>query len=265
MNKIKTIELISNQRRLSMIRDFTEDSYELKLEEALSDIVLNGSEPLKLMLEFFSLLDTPKPLTAVAQAPYLVGDRNINIIKTTSALEDAIKRIQIKPFIGFDSEQKPTFKKGEKSHGVALIQLATQSDCYLIQIKQIKDISSLISLLENDNIIKIGTGLKGDKQELFNQFQLQFNASIDLEETLKKLSSKDGIGAKRAASMFLNQNLQKSKRISRSNWEIKELTNAQIKYASEDATVVYDTMSHILKQYPFIIKTMPEFFKKLFY
>ncbi|MGE3301201.1 MAG: hypothetical protein AB7I39_12310, partial [Arcobacter sp.] len=59
-----------------------------------------------------------------------------------------------------------------------------------------------------------------------------------------------------------NEKLQKSKNISRSNWENKELTAGQIKYASEDATVVYDVMNEILKQYPFVMKMMPEFFQE---
>jgi len=235
------------------------------LEQALENIVENGSESLKLMLKFFTLLDTPKIESAQLQPNYSIGDRKINIIKTVQELEDAIKLIISSPFIGFDSEQKPTFKKGEKSHGIALIQLATAINCYIIHVKQIKDIKPLISLLEDENIIKIGTGLKGDKQELYNQFKIRLKSTLDLEEILKKLSSKDGIGAKRAASIFLNKNLQKSKNMSRSNWENEELSSGQIKYASEDATVVYDTMIQIVKEYPFIIKTLPRFFQDKYY
>lgn len=235
------------------------------MEQALENIVENGSESLKLMLKFFTLLDTPKIESAQLQPNYSIGDRKINIIKTVQELEDAIKLIISSPFIGFDSEQKPTFKKGEKSHGIALIQLATATNCYIIHAKQIKDIKPLISLLEDENIIKIGTGLKGDKQELYNQFKIRLKSTLDLEEILKKLSSKDGIGAKRAASIFLNKNLQKSKNMSRSNWENEELSSGQIKYASEDATVVYDTMIQIVKEYPFIIKTLPRFFQDKYY
>lgn len=244
-----------------MIRDISGDDYEVQLEQALSTILENGSESLKLMLNFFSLLDAPRIESAQLQPSYSIGDRKINIIKTSEELEVAMKLMNSSPFIGFDSEQKPTFKKGEKSHGIALVQLANKSDCYIIHTKQIRNINPLIRLLEDEDIIKIGTGLTGDKQELYNQFNIKLKSTIDLEETLKKLSSKDGIGAKRAASMFLNKNLQKSKRMSRSNWENKELSSAQLKYATEDATVVYDTMIQILKQYPFMIKVMPRFFQ----
>jgi ribonuclease D len=53
--------------------------------------------------------------------------------------------------------------------------------------------------------------------------------------------------------------------MSRSNWENEELTSGQIKYASEDATVVYDVMNKILEQYPFVMKMMPMFFQERYF
>lgn len=195
------------------------------------------------------------------QADYSVENRKVHIVKTSKQLELAINSMKTTPFIGFDSEQKPTFKKGQKSNGISVIQLANETDCYIIQIKQIDNITPILLLLEDKNIIKIGTGLTGDKQELYNQFKIKLKSAIDIEDILKKLSSKQAIGAKKSASIFLNKNLQKSKRMSRSNWENKDLSSGQIKYASEDATVVYDVMVNMLNQYPFVMKTMPEFFK----
>lgn len=169
--------------------------------------------------------------------------------------------IEKNPFIGFDSEQKPTFEKGEASHGIALIQLATNKKCYLIQTKQIKNLKPLINLLENDKIVKIGTGLKGDREALFKQFNMKLKSTIDLEDVFKNLSARRQIGAKKAALIILNENLQKSKNMSRSNWENKKLSIGQIKYASEDATVVYDVIIKIIEQYPFVINIMPTFFQ----
>ena len=195
------------------------------------------------------------------QNSYTIGNRTIEVINTSEQLEEAMNSISLAPFIGFDSEQKPTFKKGQTSHGVCLVQLATASKCYLIQIKQIKNLKPLIDLLEDDKIIKIGTGLKGDNEALFKQFGLRLKSTIDLENVFKKLSSVNQIGAKKAASIILNEKLQKSKNISRSNWENSDLSDGQIKYASEDATVVYDVMNKIIEEYPFAMNIMPTFFQ----
>jgi ribonuclease D len=212
------------------------------------------------MIKLFNLIDNSSSMET-EQNSYTIGNRTIEVINTSEQLEEAMNSISLAPFIGFDSEQKPTFKKGQTSHGVCLVQLATASKCYLIQIKQIKNLKPLIDLLEDDKIIKIGTGLKGDNEALFKQFGLRLKSTIDLENVFKKLSSVNQIGAKKAASIILNEKLQKSKNISRSNWENSDLSDGQIKYASEDATVVYDVMNKIIEEYPFAMNIMPTFFQ----
>ena len=254
--------MISNQDRLNLIRDFCEDDLENEVENVLKNILENGSYELKSMIKLFDLMDNSTSAENDLQTPYTIGNRTIEVINTCEQLLEAMNTIQLAPFIGFDSEQKPTFQKGQADNGICLVQLATKDKCYLIQNKQIKNLKPLIDFLEDEKIIKIGTGLKGDNEALFRQFNLRAKSMIDLEDIFKKLSSKNQIGAKKAASIILNEKLQKSKNMSRSNWENKELTSGQIKYATEDATVVYDVMSEILKQYPFVMNLMPMFFQE---
>ena len=213
------------------------------------------------MIKLFNLIDNCS-IDSVSQTSYTIGNRKIEVINTCEQLESAMNKIQLTPFVGFDSEQKPTFTKGQGNNGVCLIQLATKEKCYLIQIKQIKNLKPLIDFLEDEKIVKIGTGLKGDNVALYKQFNLRVKSMIDLEDIFKKLSSKNQLGAKKASSIILNKKLQKSKNMSKSNWENEKLTDGQIKYASEDATVVYDVMIELLKQYPFVINLMPEFFQE---
>ena len=255
--------MISNLDRLNLIRDFCEDDLENEVENVLKNILENGSYELKSMIKLFDLMDNSSTESDL-QTPYSIGNRTIEVINTCEQLLEAMNTIQLAPFIGFDSEQKPTFQKGQADNGICLVQLATKDKCYLIQNKQIKNLKPLIDFLEDEKIIKIGTGLKGDNEALFRQFNLRAKSMIDLEDVFKKLSSKNQIGAKKAASIILNEKLQKSKNMSRSNWENKELTSGQIKYATEDATVVYDVMSEILKQYPFVMKMMPMFFQEMY-
>ena len=257
--------MISNQDRLNLIKTFCDDNLENQIESVLKNIFENGSSSLKSMIKLFDLMDNSSSIESDLQTAYSIGDRKIEVINTCEQLEKVMNSIQLTPFIGFDSEQKPTFKKGQADNGICLIQLATKEKCYLIQIKQIKNLKPLIDFLENEKIIKIGTGLKGDNTALFKQFNLKLKSMIDLEDIFKKLSSKNQIGAKKAASIILNEKLQKSKNMSRSNWENKELTSGQIKYASEDASVVYDVMSEILKQYPFVMNLMPVFFQERYF
>lgn len=228
----------------------------------MKNVLKDGSTSLKSMIKLFNLIDNANCINSDLQTPYTIGKRTIEVINTCEQLENAMNKIQVTPFVGFDSEQKPTFKKGQGNNGVCLIQLATKEKCYLIQIKQIKNLKPLIDFLEDEKVLKIGTGLKGDNVALYKQFNLRVKSMIDLEDIFKELSSKNQLGAKKASSIILNKKLQKSKNMSKSNWENEKLTTGQIKYASEDATVVYDVMIELLRQYPFVINLMPEFFQE---
>lgn len=240
-----------------MIQEFTNDNYESKIEQLLASILNDGSESLKSLFKLFEVLDSPIDPNDL-QEEYTVQKRKVIVINSTEALKEAIDTIKTAPFISFDSEQKPVFKKNQKSHGISLVQIASDSVCYLIQIKQIENISPLLNLLQNKKIIKVGIGLDGDKKELYTEFNVRLQSTIDLVLILKKLSSHDAIGAKRSAAMFLKQNLKKSKNMSRSNWENVQLSDGQIKYASEDATVVYDVLIKMIQDYPFILNFLPK-------
>ncbi len=254
------INTISNERRLNLIRKFSGNDEIEQINKEFRNLIKNSSESFKNIIEFFSLLDSSsssiKDLT-----PYSIGNRKIKIIQNNSDLNNAINTIQSSKIIAFDSEQRPTFKKNQPSNGIALIQLSNANECYLIQVKKINNINPLIKLLENENIIKVGINLKGDKEALYEQYSLKMKSTIDLDEIFNKLTAKQNIGAKKASMIFLKQDLQKSKKATISNWEISSLSEQQIKYASEDASVVFDIIIRLIKDYPFIIDAMPKWFQ----
>ncbi|MDF1878484.1 3'-5' exonuclease domain-containing protein 2 [Sulfurimonas sp. SAG-AH-194-C20] len=219
---------------------------------------------MKLITEFFALLDEPKSEDDYLLSEYTTGNRKIVIVQTVQELELAIKSLKKTKLIGFDSEQKPTFKKGEKANKISLIQIANADECYLIQVLKIKDITPLLDFIRDRNYVKIGINLVGDKKALYDEFKIHMKGTLDLDGILTKLTSKNSIGAKKVAKVFLNKNIQKSKKVSVSNWEADVLSDKQIKYASEDATVVYDTIFHLIKEYPFVLKAMPQWFEENF-
>jgi len=224
-------------------------------------VLANGSDSLKLITEFFALLDTPKSDEENILPEYATGNRKVSIVKTTQELALAITSLKKTKLIGFDSEQKPTFKKGEKANKISLIQLANADECYLVQVLQIKDITPLLEFIRDRNFVKIGINLVGDKKALYDEYKIHMKGTLDLDGVLTKLTSKNSIGAKKVAKVFLKKNLLKSKKMSVSNWEAEELSQNQIKYASEDATVVYDTIIHLINEYPFVLKAMPQWFE----
>lgn len=207
------------------------------------------------------MLDTSKQDQSTTYPSYSLDDRKVQVVQNTEELIKAVESLKSSALLGFDSEQRPTFKKNEKSHGIATIQLSSIDECYIIQVKKIQNLTALFELLESEDIAKVGINLAGDNHALYSEFKIRMKATIEIDSVLSKLTSKDSIGAKKAAKIFLKRDLQKSKKMSTSNWENDVLTDGQIKYAAEDAAVALDITIHLLNKYPFVIEAMPLWFK----
>lgn len=166
---------------------------------------------------------------------YDLDGRNI-VMVTPENLKLSLDDISTYPVLGFDTESRPSFKVGE-DHPVCLIQLATSKTCYLFHIKNIKSLSALKPILESKDIKKVGIGLSGDSKSLTKHFGMKLINAIDLVTVFKRIERIKGSGAKHLVATLLEKNLQKSKKVSLSNWSKFPLTSSQIKYAAEDAMV----------------------------
>ena len=136
------------------------------------------------------------------------------------------------------------------------------SDCYLFQVHLLKDIKPLLDILTDSRIVKVGIGLNGDNRAFYNDFGIRLKHCIDFGPLFKsKMFHANDIGAKKSVLLFMGEKLQKSKKMSRSNWESIILSTSQIKYASEDATCVYDVFCQMLIEYDFLVEILPTWFK----
>jgi hypothetical protein len=134
--------------------------------------------------------------------------------------------------IGFDSEWKPMFKKGEKNEGPHLIQLCTLTRAYLFPVID-KFISlPLRNVLESPLIRKVGSGLSSDNQ------LIPSNTGVNpcgVEDVAIRFGYRQPVGVVQAIALLNNQFFRKSGNASRSNWSRLPLTYAQISYAGNDA------------------------------
>jgi ribonuclease D len=139
--------------------------------------------------------------------------------------------------IGFDTESKPTFAKGEATTGPHLVQLATESCVYLFQISRLHGNNALKAILESPRVLKVGFGLGNDRSALQSRLDIETNKLLDLGEVLRGPGHRGTVGAKVAVAHFFAQKFQKSKKTSTSNWAAPNLTERQILYAANDAHV----------------------------
>lgn len=184
---------------------------------------------------------------AIAQLPWFSGlpiDR-ITVLKEAEQFANALLAIEHAGCIGFDTESKPTFTKEAINTGPHLIQLATSDWAFLVQVSATPPIEFLKAVLESPTIVKVGFGLKSDRDLLLRKLGIRLDAVVDLSHELRSLGYKNDLGVKSAAAIVLGQRLRKSKSVTTSNWSLPTLNENQLLYAANDAfaaLAIYRTM-----------------------
>ncbi|UTW00696.1 3'-5' exonuclease domain-containing protein 2 [Marinomonas rhizomae] len=172
----------------------------------------------------------------ISQLPLYIGLGLHDIIIVENELDaaQAITALKNETSIGFDTESKPIFQKGQVSPGPSLIQLATESKAFLFPVRFLSAVAAAKEILENPKIKKIGFGIKDDNKELRNKLNIDITNTQDLSVTLKQLAGeKNSIGARAAVAMVLGKRLGKGAQ--KSNWGAYPLKENQILYAANDA------------------------------
>lgn len=149
--------------------------------------------------------------------------------------------------IGFDTESKPTFTRGETSTGPHLIQFATDKKAWLFQIGDSTEPhirATLLAVLERPLPLKIGFGLADDVKRLHAKLDIRAAGIVDMSVVLRAPGQRNDLGAKTAVAKFFGQKLQKSKKISTTNWALRRLNEKQILYAADDAQVALRVYRH---------------------
>jgi len=162
----------------------------------------------------------------------------IKLVRTSDDAREAMVALLAADAIGFDTESKPTFVKGESSTGPHLIQLATDDIAYLFQVgvAPTPALAELKAILESTSTIKVGFGLSDDVKRLRAKLGIMPAQVLDLSVALRG-GQRNDLGAKTAVAKFFGLHLQKSKKISTTNWAATRLTEKQILYAADDAQV----------------------------
>ncbi len=159
----------------------------------------------------------------------------ILLIDDISQLDFLHQKLVNKKLLGFDTETRPSFKKGKK-HQVSLLQLATADEAYLIRLNRVGLPESIISLFENENIKKIGLAIRDDINNLIQLSSFQPEGFIDLQKYVKKFDILDN-GLKKLTANILGFRISKKQQTS--NWEKEILEDEQLVYAATDAWVCY--------------------------
>jgi ribonuclease D len=189
---------------------------------------------------------------AAALPPYQgLSLAEVRMVRSSADAEAALAALLEADAIGFDTESKPTFRKGEVSTGPHLVQLADDRHAYLFQIGAMSldaaaaspAVAALRALLESATVLKVGFGLGDDLRRLRAKLGIETNHVLDLATALRR-GERNAWGAKTAVERFFGQRLQKSRRITTTNWAMPKLSDKQILYAADDAHVALRIYRH---------------------
>lgn len=130
-----------------------------------------------------------------------------------SEFDAVVTRLQAEQVLGFDTETRASFERGVQ-HPLSLIQIATADACYLFQHAILgEQFTQLKTVLEDENILKVGVGLRSDAQALKRQWGINVASKLDLNWALAQLGAEKEMGTRQLVATLLGTRIDKPKKI----------------------------------------------------
>jgi ribonuclease D len=157
----------------------------------------------------------------------------IHLISSNEEISAVAKSLRGVGAFGFDTETRASFKKGEV-YKVALLQLATEQEAFLIRLQHISHFELFASIFECRDTLKVGLAIRDDLKALQKIFSFAPENCVDLQ-TIAKQKGLKNMGLRGLTEEVLQATLSKKAKIS--NWELRSLSEEQIIYAATDAWI----------------------------
>ncbi|MCI6153855.1 MAG: 3'-5' exonuclease domain-containing protein 2 [Bacteroidales bacterium] len=160
---------------------------------------------------------------------YFPGE--IHLVETVQEAEFIFDELEKQTIVGIDTETKPCFERGEKPE-VALIQIATLDDAYLIRVNKTGIPPRLKAFLANPNILKVGLSLRDDYKVIRRKAAIQPEGFVELQSLCPAYGIREQ-SLQRIYAILFDERISKSQRLT--NWESEHLSYRQQAYAALDA------------------------------
>lgn len=177
----------------------------------------------------------------------------IHLVRTEQQAQWAHEQCVAAGYVGFDTESKPTFHADQPRNGPHLLQLATDSEAFLFSPELGAGAESLRQILSSASVLKVGFGLASDRGLIMQKLGVMPAPLLDLAIAVRRLGYKQQVGLQSAVAIVLGRYLQKSKRVTTSNWAAKQLSSAQLLYAANDAYAGLCVYRELLRTTPQVL------------
>lgn len=177
----------------------------------------------------------------IKELPVAGFEGKIVVVDTLDGLHRACEALSKEKIIGFDTETRPSFKAGV-SYNVSLVQLSTATTCYLIRLCSVRFDKVLQKLLENREVLKVGVDVTGDIRNLSKIRHFRAGGFVELQKEVEAFGIEDK-SLRKMAAIILGVGVSKAQRLS--NWEAKEMTASQMRYAATDAWICLEMYNEL--------------------
>jgi ribonuclease D len=160
----------------------------------------------------------------------------IVVVDNFDNFHEAINELRNSRILGFDTETRPSFRKGKKNK-VSLLQLANSEIACLFRLNRIGLPDELTSILSDPEIIKAGVAIHDDIKFLKGIKNFKPEGFIDLQGYVKDFGIQSS-GLKKITAIVLGFRISKRQQVT--DWEAPALSEAQQIYAATDAWVSYE-------------------------
>lgn len=188
----------------------------------------------------------------ISQLPRFTFNGPIIVIQSEEEAAKAVKALRQSDIVGFDTETRPSFRKGTP-HKVALLQLSTREACFLFRLCFIGLPECVVGFLSDPAVVKAGLSLKDDFLMLQHRKAFTPRGFVELQAYATELGTEDRSLQKLYANLF-RQRISKGAQLT--NWEADVLSESQKVYAATDAYAcinLYDKMTDLLHSHAFTL------------
>ncbi|MFC1709864.1 3'-5' exonuclease [Candidatus Omnitrophota bacterium] len=168
--------------------------------------------------------------------PFKSYTGSIHLIDSDAKMSAVAQSLGSEKVLGFDTETRPAFKKGE-SYLPSLVQLAASNGVYIFQLRHINSYGPLADILSDKKVLKTGVAVNDDIKKLNNVFSFEPSGFVELAGLAGRAGIKNA-GLRGLVALLLGFRISKQMQCSR--WDTPKLVSAQIAYAATDAWICRD-------------------------
>lgn len=193
----------------------------------------------------------------IALLPKVAFPGRIIVIISEHEADEAVKYLLTQNILGIDTETRPSFKRG-RQYQVSLLQVSTHDTCFLFRLNRIGITDSIVKLLEDCRIPKIGLSLCDDLRTLSKRREFTPGLFVEIQKEVKEIGIKDMSLQKIYANLF-GEKIAKNQQLS--NWEADSLSTAQMMYAAIDAWAcinIHEELQKLIKNHDYELIVTPE-------